>query len=110
MRFTWDENKAARNLVKHGVILVPCETHRPWLSLLLPLHLSRRRNPHYSVIVAIQTVRQVLHLAALILRANRKCLVRSATFDPQRQIAFHVRSVIGGVLFLLMLLVNKHIA
>jgi len=58
------------------------------LSLPLPFDLSRRRNAHYSMIVAIQTVGQLFDLAAFFLHSHGKTLVRSVPLYAQRQIAF----------------------
>src|SRR5437016_1504163 len=86
---------------------------RNYAALLLSSFLfpdfARRRHAHHSVLVTIQAVRKILHLAAFVLRADRKSSVRSASFDPHGQIAFQIRTAISGVVILIVLFVTENV-
>src|SRR5215510_885957 len=78
-------------------------------SPLCSLHLLRRRDAHYIMLVAIQVERQILYLAALILDSNCKRLVPTAAIDAQRQITFKIRTTVSRVMVLIVLLIPQHV-
>src|SRR5881396_3159231 len=78
------------------------------LSLFLSLDLARRRDTHHSMIVAIETVGQLFDFA-LFLHFDSKSLVRAATLNAQREIAFQIRTAISRVMILVMFFIAKHV-
>src|SRR5438128_742008 len=57
-------------------------------TLLLALFVSRRRDAHHTMFIAIQAVRHLLNLAALIFHAHRESLIRTTPLNTHWQIAF----------------------
>src|ERR1043166_621698 len=72
-------------------------------------YLLRWCDPHHTVLITIDLECQIFYRPAVFLDAHRKTPVSAPPIHAQRQISFDIRTAIGGVVVLIVLLVSQHV-